>query len=103
MIDIRIDEAEGRITITGHSGYEEPGKDIICAGVSALFYGFAEAEAQAGGLLEIKSEPGDCYAVYRRTKSARRRLEVFGAGAKMLALTYPGHVKMAWEISKKEF
>lgn len=27
---------ENRLTIEGHAGYAEPGKDIVCAGVTAL-------------------------------------------------------------------
>lgn len=34
MIDIYIDEHT--ISIQGHAGYAEPGKDIVCAGVSAI-------------------------------------------------------------------
>ena len=33
---IEITHANGNITITGHAGYAEHGKDIVCSGVSAL-------------------------------------------------------------------
>lgn len=35
MIKIRFNKDE--ITALGHSGYAEPGKDIVCAGVSSAF------------------------------------------------------------------
>ena len=34
MIEVKIRENE--IIIFGHAGYAEPGKDIVCAGVTAL-------------------------------------------------------------------
>lgn len=34
MIEVRI--RPERIEIFGHAGYAEPGKDIVCAGVTAL-------------------------------------------------------------------
>lgn len=36
MINIEYDSRH--LTITGHAGYDEPGKDIVCAAVSALWY-----------------------------------------------------------------
>lgn len=34
MIEVRA--RPGYMTVTGHAGYAEPGKDIVCAGVTAL-------------------------------------------------------------------
>lgn len=39
MIQVRITYHDGTIThidVTGHSGYKDSGKDIVCAGVSVL-------------------------------------------------------------------
>ena len=38
MIDIT--KKDSLITIKGHAGYAEPGKDIVCAAVSALTQAF---------------------------------------------------------------
>lgn len=35
MIEITVDET--RIRVEGHAGFGPPGRDIVCAGVSALF------------------------------------------------------------------
>jgi uncharacterized protein YsxB (DUF464 family) len=67
MIRIRIDrKPDGRIgsfRVKGHAQYDEPGKDIVCAGVSAVTVGMVNAveallgvELQAGtkhGLLDV--------------------------------------------------
>ena len=33
---IEVIRLNGEIKIKGHAGYDEPGKDIVCAGVSTL-------------------------------------------------------------------
>ena len=33
---IEIHREENRLTVKGHTGYAEPGKDIVCAAVSVL-------------------------------------------------------------------
>lgn len=42
MIAITIDRENLRISAKGHAGYAEKGKDIVCAGVSALVQAWAE-------------------------------------------------------------
>lgn len=95
MIRIFIDEDQGTIFVKGHSGYAEEGKDIVCAGISALFLAFAEAEHKVGGLLVAKTEPGDSYVKFRKSRAARRRLEVFRAGAEQIARNYPLFVELS--------
>ncbi len=41
MIEIRADP--NRIALYGHANYAEPGKDIVCAAVSALVYTLQES------------------------------------------------------------
>lgn len=36
MIKIKADTKKSQIVIQGHSGYEEQGKDIVCASVSSI-------------------------------------------------------------------
>lgn len=40
MIIVKIKQTDRQITASfeGHAGYERAGKDIVCAGVSALFF-----------------------------------------------------------------
>ena len=39
---IEITYCKYRMEFTGHAGYEESGKDIVCAGVSALYVALIE-------------------------------------------------------------
>ncbi|WP_246940817.1 ribosomal-processing cysteine protease Prp [Bacillus pinisoli] len=47
MIKVTINRASTQqlksVTISGHAEYDEPGKDIVCAGVSAVTFGAANA------------------------------------------------------------
>lgn len=38
MIEIKVDMKKYKVEITGHANYDEKGKDIVCAGVSTLFF-----------------------------------------------------------------
>ncbi|MCZ8519080.1 MULTISPECIES: ribosomal-processing cysteine protease Prp [Paenibacillus] len=63
MIRIAIQRnADGRITsyrVEGHAFYDDPGKDIVCAGVSAVTVGTVNAvEALTGLELEAVMEHG---------------------------------------------
>ncbi|MSS19868.1 ribosomal-processing cysteine protease Prp [Pseudoramibacter porci] len=54
MIQVRItyrDETITHIDVTGHSGYEDSGKDIVCAGVSVLTI------ALINGMIEVLNFP----------------------------------------------
>jgi hypothetical protein len=45
-----------RLEVTGHANYAEAGKDIVCAGASALVYALGQTleEAEARGRCECK-------------------------------------------------
>lgn len=46
MTDIKLfksDDYYKGFEVTGHSGYEDKGKDIVCAGISALVINFANS------------------------------------------------------------
>ncbi len=59
MIKITItrssDQRLHSVTIVGHAEYDEPGKDIVCAGVSAVTFGAANAvEELCGVALQVE-------------------------------------------------
>jgi hypothetical protein len=94
MIEITINDKAGYVGITGHAGYAEPGRDIICAGVSALFFALAEATNRAEGILRLVTEKGKSALSYRPSRAAARRLSVFRAGVEMLEESYPDFVRV---------
>ncbi len=52
MIEIKFMPKELKLSVTGHAGYAEKGKDIVCSAVSALFYTLAQAIVNSKDLLE---------------------------------------------------
>lgn len=62
MIRVDIDRSAGRIVgfrIKGHALFAEKGKDIVCAGASAVAVGTVNAaEAVVGVTLTVKMESG---------------------------------------------
>ncbi|XID93616.1 ribosomal-processing cysteine protease Prp [Paenibacillaceae bacterium WGS1546] len=63
MIDITIvrndERAIVRFRVTGHAYYDDPGKDIVCAGVSAVTIGAVNAIEKLTGLVpKAVSKPG---------------------------------------------
>ena len=53
MITIEINDYE--LKITGHAEFEEKGKDIVCAGISTLFYTLYEVLLSNMNMLEENS------------------------------------------------
>lgn len=65
MIEILYDRAEPRLTLRGHAGEGVPGRDIVCAGVSALVYALAlQVEA-----MEKRGLAADVHVQLRRGRA----------------------------------
>ena len=84
------------LTVAGHANYDEYGRDIVCAGVSALvqaligwieesFYsGYIDVNAN-GGEVEISCEGGDDVAAV---------FNLATIGLMQIADSYPDHVQI---------
>lgn len=42
MIEVKVCPKKHKIEMTGHAEHDEPGKDVVCAAASMLFYTLAE-------------------------------------------------------------
>jgi hypothetical protein len=55
MITVKIERSHAghirRFTVSGHAGFDDPGKDIVCAGVSAVTVGAVNAVEKLTGLV----------------------------------------------------
>ena len=97
MIDIKLTKygPMRRVEANGHAEYN-PGNDIVCAGVSALFYAFA-------GYLKNKEDVRD---VVIDLKSGNSKIEGWGdlkeafdmlvIGIEQIAQTYPKNVRCTY-------
>lgn len=52
MIEITFIPGELRLTVTGHAGAAEKGRDIVCSAVSVLVYTLARAIEESRDILE---------------------------------------------------
>lgn len=88
MIEI-ISEPRKGLKISGHAGYAEKGKDIVCAGVSVLYQ-------------TLIALPGMAYSMDGDDKRAwiigsgdhlKQWLETFADALETIAEKYPDHVR----------
>lgn len=90
----------GRICIEGHAGYDQIGKDIVCAGVSTLVYTaiFAMKESNFYDFIEEKVEPGKVQISYQiakgKEKEAAAQVDMLEKGLMLLACRYPANVQL---------
>lgn len=94
MIEIR--HTPGKIEITGHANYAEPGKDIVCAAVSTLAqtlaYSLYELTPDTMGFM---SESGHMEIIYGAlSDSGVCLIKSFLIGANMVAEQYPEYVNV---------
>ena len=88
MIKIHIDEDNQTLIVTGHADYAENGKDIVCAGVSALVQTLEIYAIEHGG--KSVHRPG-----YARVDIMQGSAEVFrciAEGLRALGASYDAWV-----------
>lgn len=96
---IVVNRANSSVKITGHAGYAEPGKDIVCAGVSTLAQTLiASLDMLAPGTLEsAEVNSGYVEIKYRNlSEHAKMLIYSFFIGVNLIANEYPEHVKITY-------
>ena len=97
---IEVCRANSNIKITGHAGYAEPGKDIVCAGVSTLVQTLiASLDMLTPGALEsTEIKPGYVEIKHRNlSEHAKMLVDSLFIGVNLIADEYPEHVKITYE------
>lgn len=93
---ITIQKSDREISLLGHAEYAEPGRDIVCAGVSALVQTLIQSiEELTSDVIKYDMTPGAVH-IYFGDLSERARLLVdsFFVGVGMIAGEYPENVKI---------
>ena len=116
MICIRITECEDGVELSahGHAGYAPRGQDVVCAGVSALLYGFisylegllpiATEKAARDGTPRLEVEDKDdvlWVRTYGMEGADTAGLAVIRAGLGLIASCYPSFVMLDAHIYRK--
>lgn len=85
------------ITVSGHAGYAEAGKDIVCAGVTSLVQGLIRSiEDLTSDQIQYDISPGRA-DIYFKDLSEEGKLLVdsFFLGICLIADDFPGYIKLA--------
>lgn len=94
MIEVRV--IDGHIDVWGHAGYAEAGKDIVCAGVTALTQTLISSiEGLTEDRPEYKVMPG-AFHIKLKGLSEKSKLLVdsFFIGLCSIAEEFPDHVRI---------
>ena len=90
------DKGKHELTIRGHAGYAEHGKDIICAGVSAIVYallGWIEQhEDELTELEDVIVEDGQVFIACAGNDNVNTAFQVAMTGLQMMAGAHPDYV-----------
>ena len=92
MIEVRI--RPERIEISGHAGYAEPGKDIVCAGVTALTQTLIQSiDDLTDDKIEYRISPGKAEIEYRNlSEKSKTLVDSFFVGIRLIADEFPDYV-----------
>lgn len=103
MINIEIlnDDEEFHCKITGHAGYAERGKDIVCAAVSILSFTLYEFVLKHEEMVkELHAETGDgkfkISFLYKDKNFFQSVLEAFVLGITRVSENYKDYVKVSF-------
>lgn len=94
MIEVSV--RKDGITISGHAGYAENGKDIVCAGVTALVQTLVKSAADlTEDKIECEISPGRADIHYRCLSEAGKLLvDAFFIGICLIADEFPDYVRI---------
>jgi uncharacterized protein YsxB (DUF464 family) len=98
---LRKDQVILRIEVSGHSGYEIKGKDIVCAGVSAITVGSLNAIHQLTGKVPVHEldEQGYASITFNKNKQQQLIAQISLIQLQTIAENYKKYVKIT---QKKE-
>ena len=91
-VDVRTDG----ITIDGHAGYAEAGKDIVCAGVTALTQTLIKSLSDlTSAEIQYDIMPGRADIYFKDLSEAGKLLvDSFFLGICLIADDFPEHIKL---------
>ncbi len=95
MIEVSV--RSDRTTVTGHSGYDQPGRDVVCAGVTALCQTLVGSiESLTEDAIEYEISPGRADIQYGNLSERSKTLvDSFFIGICMIADEFPDYVRTA--------
>ena len=91
-VSVRLDG----ITVDGHAGYAEAGKDIVCAGVTALVVNLIDSiEGLTADTIQYEISPGRADIHYKDlSEEGKLLVDSFFLGICSIEQDFPEHVKI---------
>ncbi len=95
MIEVSV--RKDGITVTGHSWYDQQGRDIVCAGVTALFQTLIKSmEDLTEDAIEYEISPGKADIKYGNlSEKSKTLVDSFFLGICMISKEFPDYVQIA--------
>lgn len=101
MTSIRIERKPNHydLAIVGHAGYEEEGKDIVCAAISILTYVLGNeiethTDLYRNRQIELQSGLAMVHVEYMDGERANTVFDLIESGLEMIEENYPDYVKI---------
>ena len=93
---IAVSVRKDGITVNGHANYAETGKDIVCAGVTALTQTLIRAlEGLTKDEIEYEVSPGRADIYYGNlSEEGKLLVDSFFIGVCLIADEFPDHVRI---------
>ena len=93
---IAVSVRKDGITVSGHANYEEAGKDIVCAGVTALVQGLIRSlESLTRDQIQYDITPGRADVYYRDlSEEGKLLVDSFFIGVCQIADEFSEHVNI---------
>lgn len=94
---IKVFVFDNGLLIKGHAEYDEHGKDIVCAGVSALAYATLNSIEKVAQLFDVKDDEERLSLVtdhIKKNKNVDLLLQHFYEGVRMIEEQYKEYVKV---------
>ena len=90
---IKIESEKDRLRVSGHAGYAEVGKDIVCSAVSILVVTLVESLKKQNENIKYKLEEGNLILYKQELGSSEKLLlSSFLIGIGMLEDMYPEYI-----------
>lgn len=92
-----VDENIHSLTLLGHANYEEYGKDIVCAGISALvqaLIGWLEENYYKASFVSVDSKEGEVIISCEGGEELAAVFHMASIGLEQIADSYPDHMQI---------
>lgn len=96
---IIVIQGKGKILVVGHAGFAEPGKDIVCAGITTLVENLIQSiNDLTRDKIQYTIKPGVADIRYKDlSKAGKLLVDSFFLGARWISNEFPGNVRVCPE------